>query len=76
MIFAEYIVFECYPQLSPPLQQPLVISVTRKRMNRITTDVIRIGSTSTKVEAKFAPIIKPVANKIITARKASAKLYS
>lgn len=45
-------------------------------MNKITTAVIRIGITSIKVEAKLVPMITPTANRIRTARNASAKSYS
>ena len=55
------------------LQQPLVIRVTRNKINRITAAVINIGRTSTNVVTKETPIIIPTANKIKTAKKPSAK---
>ena len=62
----------------PPLlsQHPLVIKVTRKMMNRITTEAIKSGRAAAKSTAKFTPRIRPITAKIRAARNARAKLYS
>ena len=68
--------FKRYSHLLFPSQQPLVIRVTKKMTNRITTEAIRSGSASIKDAAKFAPRIRPIPAKISAIRNASARLYS
>ena len=53
-----------------------MIRVTKKMINKITTDAIRSGRAPAKSTAKFTPRIRPITARIRTARNARAKSYS